>query len=373
MAVDFVVVSDVHFDGLRTLLPNDHFNASQREVFYQVGEYAKQNNIHFGILPGDLFDNPNPSQDTLNEALAVMLDSPIEWHIIPGNHDAPVNSSPDEFVASSQKTLSFLARHTRDFSRVVVYDEPTLTTIADIPFYFLPHPYHKNRDYLLPSGCAHPFVGIGHFALDGSKCDNGFAMSLSLKRENLGALNFWILGHQHLPQVFDNGFHPGAPIQTDFGSAAKVGFWHCRASFDGAVLKVQRKFISTYEESYQRRLYNVTITTDDDIEALDARAVEDPNALFKAHILADLRFSEKWTATPRPAVVRYKTIGNRSKKNRGSGSSRFQEAGETEETETPGAFRGVLRYLLEDGLSPEQQMRAREIIETIVGQIKEAD
>lgn len=71
--------------------------AERLEMIQRIGKVAEQNEACAVLVAGDVFDVSNISTETLRKPIERMRQFPsIEWHLIPGNHDAHVANGPWE-------------------------------------------------------------------------------------------------------------------------------------------------------------------------------------------------------------------------------------------------------------------------------------
>jgi DNA repair exonuclease SbcCD nuclease subunit len=71
--------------------------AERLEVISRIGRLALEQQAPVVLVAGDVFDGVHPSLDTLLRPIERMRQFPnVEWHLIPGNHDAHTANSPWE-------------------------------------------------------------------------------------------------------------------------------------------------------------------------------------------------------------------------------------------------------------------------------------
>jgi DNA repair exonuclease SbcCD nuclease subunit len=71
--------------------------AERLEVIARIGRLAIDSQAPIVLVAGDVFDGAHPSLDTLLRPIERMRQFPlVEWHLIPGNHDAHSANSPWE-------------------------------------------------------------------------------------------------------------------------------------------------------------------------------------------------------------------------------------------------------------------------------------
>jgi DNA repair exonuclease SbcCD nuclease subunit len=71
--------------------------AERLEVISRIGRLALEQKAPVVLVAGDVFDGSHPSLDTLLRPIERMRQFPsVEWHLIPGNHDAHTANSPWE-------------------------------------------------------------------------------------------------------------------------------------------------------------------------------------------------------------------------------------------------------------------------------------
>ena len=71
--------------------------AERLEAIGRIGRLAVDHQAPIVLVAGDIFDGAHPSLDTLLRPIERMRQFPqVEWHLIPGNHDAHAANSPWE-------------------------------------------------------------------------------------------------------------------------------------------------------------------------------------------------------------------------------------------------------------------------------------
>ena len=119
----------------------------------------------------------------------------INFHIIPGNHDASMKNS--------KKWAVDLVRGPEN---VFIYTEPTV--VDDITFI----PW-SNQDLAENIQEAEPNkVMISHFGLSEGHLSSGISLRTNIRANHLRKFDIVILGHYHCPQQIDNIYYVGSPI-----------------------------------------------------------------------------------------------------------------------------------------------------------------
>lgn len=71
--------------------------AERLEVISRIGRLALEQQAPVVLVAGDVCAGVHPSRDTLLRLMERMRQFPsVEWHLIPGNHDAHTANSPWE-------------------------------------------------------------------------------------------------------------------------------------------------------------------------------------------------------------------------------------------------------------------------------------
>ncbi len=171
-------IGDLHCDKLCHRIPN--FTALVLKTLTDTINIGLERGITDVVLCGDVFDGPNPTQDTIVELLEAISNVDCTVWLMLGNHDSA------NVDTHSLKITKWVSKQKDSNIRVVT--EPTTLKIDGLRIWLLPHPYVED----LPKKYA---FGVGHFAVDGAKSDNGFAV-----RTKHCPKGTWILGDFHAPQ-----------------------------------------------------------------------------------------------------------------------------------------------------------------------------
>lgn len=222
--LQILCITDLHLLGYKFL---DAYVEDTDKFIYKamqsVADYAKDNGIKHLLITGDVFDNPNPSQEDQKRLLRFLKGLGLHIYIIYGNHD---------FSSDGKHSLvmsKFFAEESTD--KIHVYTEPTLIEIEGIPFSMLPWPYNKS----LTKG---PCVNCAHITIKGSKSDSGVTMSKG-EEIKLRDNQYWIIGDLHTRQKW----YPGTLLQKSFGESLPKGFSHYSIKIKDGKLRVKEDWI----------------------------------------------------------------------------------------------------------------------------------
>ena len=119
----------------------------------------------------------------------------INFHIIPGNHDATLKSS-----------RKWAVELVKGPSNVFIYTEPTV--VDDITF--IPWSHEDLVENIFESEPNN--VLISHFGLNEAHLSSGISLKTGIKASHLKKFKISILGHYHCPQQLDNIYYVGSPI-----------------------------------------------------------------------------------------------------------------------------------------------------------------
>lgn len=219
----FIHIADMHFDiPFTTLNKNNLGNLrrlEQRQIFKEIIEYIKQNNIDNLFICGDLYEHEYIKQSTIEYINNLFKEIPnTHIYIVPGNHDPKIkNSYYNKFNWNSNVHI---------FGEKV---EKISTENVDIYGFGFNDFYMKNTQIsnIQVENPNKINILLAHGTVDGAIEDNNNYNPMS-KRE-LKSLNFdyVALGHIHKPAYDVKEDHkivyPGSTISMGFDELGKHG------------------------------------------------------------------------------------------------------------------------------------------------------
>lgn len=175
-----LLIGDLHADKLCHVIPQFTRRVC-RALTRTVEDVQAQYALEHIVIAGDIFDSATPTQSAVVDVLSVLSSLPAPVHLLLGNHDYGNTQSHSLLIA---KWVS-----TQKNSNIRVIDQPETLRVDDHEYLLLPHPYVED----LPDRFT---AGIGHFAVNGAKADNGFKV-----RSSHNPKGRWYLGDFHTSQV----------------------------------------------------------------------------------------------------------------------------------------------------------------------------
>lgn len=82
-----LITGDWHYRANPPRARKDNFQETLNAKLAEVGEIARREKVSAIIVPGDVFDSPNPAYSTLTELERIIRDMGREIWAVPGNHD----------------------------------------------------------------------------------------------------------------------------------------------------------------------------------------------------------------------------------------------------------------------------------------------
>ena len=286
MSVSALFVSDLHLNGYNTLFPEapdpDDFVFN---VLEQVMHYARNNGICNIIMPGDIFHEPEPTDEAKIKLMRFFAKySEYHFWIIPGNHDYSYEGM------LSINMLKFLSDELKLFSNVKYFDSPTHTNIDGVPFTFLPWPHHVVEN-------ENPHFVVAHIDANGAYRPNGKLIK-NLKYE-LAKQHTWFIGHIHMYQRLKNIYYVGNILQKDFGEKPLKGFVHALFFMNGT-WQCKTKFVPVYTPFELH-----TLIANDHDELMSLKFHEDRNKIFRYKLKyhKDIVLPPSWLAR-HPEIIK---------------------------------------------------------------------
>lgn len=219
----FVHIADMHFDiPFTTLNKNNLGNLrrlEQRQVFKQIIEYIKQNNIDNLFICGDLYEHEYVKQSTIEYINNLFKEIPnTHIYIVPGNHDPKIkNSYYNKYNWSSNVHI---------FGEKI---ERISTKNIDIYGYGFNDFYMKNTQ-INEIQIENPNkinILLTHGTVDGTtESDNNYNPMSKRELKELN-FNYIALGHIHKPEYNTQEeikiVYPGSTISMGFDELGKHG------------------------------------------------------------------------------------------------------------------------------------------------------
>jgi DNA repair exonuclease SbcCD nuclease subunit len=250
-----VVSSDWHLDGLAR-----HFGDHIERQFYELDKvyrYAVDNGINHVVVPGDISDTPNMSDDVYIALIKFLkkYDGLVHTYYLAGNHD----------FANIKKTSMDLLNvlYGNDFFKTFhLFLNPEARVIDGLPINFLPYPCKES-----PASDT-PHLNFSHIEYNGALGDNG--RKLRVKDEfiqNEGDYN--ISGHIHMYQHMESkrAIYCGNPYQKNFGESLPKGWLDIKARLNKKGTKVDLKHQFVHNKP-DFRFENVVIESQSDFAKL---------------------------------------------------------------------------------------------------------
>lgn len=219
----FIHIADMHFDIPFTTLNKNNLGNSrrleQRQIFKQIIEYIKQNNIDNLFICGDLYEHEYVKQSTIEYINNLFKEIPnTHIYIVPGNHDPKIkNSYYNKY--NWNKNVHIFGEEIEKIS----------TEYVDIYGFGFNDFYMKNTQ-ISEIQVENPNkinILLTHGTVDGAtESDNNYN---PMSKRELKELNFdyIALGHIHKPeyniQEENKIVYPGSPISMGFDELGKHG------------------------------------------------------------------------------------------------------------------------------------------------------
>jgi len=267
---EFVWTGDLHILGLGFLSAyTEDPDGYIYKALDNVVSYAHEHGIKHMIIPGDVFDNPNPSQEDQKRLLNYLKTTGLTVHMISGNHDVTKDQEHSlimsEFYADDVK------------NNVNVYVQPKLIKIDGILFAMLPWPHTQ---ILTKKPC----VNIAHITLKNSKGDTGRTIA---KGDFIKVLenHHWFIGDLHTKQQYSKRVsYPGMMYSASFGEMGIKGFTHVTATEKNGTLSINEEYVITKPPF---ELINLQIATVEDLDKIEPYDKKDLK-LYKLKITGDI-------------------------------------------------------------------------------------
>lgn len=87
-----LITGDWHYRSQNPVARLDDFQATLNAKLHEVGQIAYDYDVEAIIVPGDIFDSPNPAYSTLTALERIIKDNGRQVWAVPGNHDEHAHS-----------------------------------------------------------------------------------------------------------------------------------------------------------------------------------------------------------------------------------------------------------------------------------------
>jgi len=191
-------------------------SAERLDVIGRIGKLAMDQEALVVLVAGDVFDGATPGLDTLLRPIERMKQfSQVEWHLIPGNHDAHTSNSPWERLLR-QSLPSNIVIHTAPEPRPIADGEawilPAILTNRHMSF----DPTAAMDEMETPPGALRIGLAHGSVRVFGST-EHSTHNVLSPNRAASARLDYLALGDWHGSQAIDDRtWYSGTPEPDDF-------------------------------------------------------------------------------------------------------------------------------------------------------------
>ena len=197
--------------------------AERLEVISRIGQLAIDHQAPIVLVAGDVFDGAYPSLDTLLRPIERMRQfSQVEWHFIPGNHDAHTASSPWERLLLQSLPAN-----------IVIHVAPEPRPILDESAWILPavlthrhmtgDPTAAMDTMITPPGDLR--IGLAHGSVYSfGSSEQSTKNQLALNRAQTARLDYLALGDWHgTRQIDDLTWYSGTPEPDGFNLGGSGG------------------------------------------------------------------------------------------------------------------------------------------------------
>lgn len=324
--LDGIAVGDLHLESCKFL---SNYMENPDDMIYKAVdkavEYAHDNGIPYLFILGDVFDHPDPTQDSQKRFLRYVKSTGLDTHIIGGNHDRTSGTEHSLIMAE------FLAQEAYD--NVHFYTEPKVVNLSGVDVCMMPWPATKT----LLKG---PGVNVAHITLKGAKSDSGRELTKG-EEFKLRSDQYWLIGDLHTNQRTKYVHYVGTMFQKNFGESLPKGFSHFTFKMKNGVLKIKDDFIVTKPPF---ELINLKIDSIDDLEKIEPYNEKDLK-LYKLKMMAEVALPTTFrTDNPQVYEIDYgkrkRIIEKNGKKISISGIDK--------------PLRGLRSFLIKEGLTKEE-------------------
>jgi DNA repair exonuclease SbcCD nuclease subunit len=242
--------------------------AERLEVIGRIGELAMTHQAAAVLVAGDIFDSATPGADLLRRPIERMRQFPqVEWHLIPGNHDAHTANSPWERLLRTELPAN-----------VVIHTKPEPRPIGDGTAWILPailtnrHVSADPTAYMdaaqTPEGALRIGLAHGSVRIFGSS-SHSTNNPLALDRADRARLDYLALGDWHgASRIDDRTWYSGTPEADAFDLGTGGGGQVLLVDVEAGGLPV----VTPLESGrFLWRSEAATLNSAEDIGALEAR------------------------------------------------------------------------------------------------------
>jgi len=254
MSIQILHTADLHIglnfssyannEEVRQHLINERFEALARII-----QYGNEQQCHFLIIAGDLFDGVNMPKKTIKKVVELLRNFQQQVLVLPGNHD---------YISADNKLWSSFLEDAAD-SNILLLQEKRVyimeTEEGIVHFYACPCPSKHseiNEIAWVKAVAKQPdvfHVGIAHGNVEGLGLDaEGRYFNMTEAELKQAGLHTWLLGHVHVPApaetfsgnpiYFMSGTHTPESIKRSYTGQA----WHLHLQPNGNTSF--KKFIS---------------------------------------------------------------------------------------------------------------------------------
>lgn len=246
--------------------------AQRVEVVRRIGHLARQQGAKHVLVAGDIYEHETPTERTLHQPMERMREfADVHWHLIPGNHDA---NTPEGVWAR-------LVREGGVPANVHLHCQPGPVQIDKVENVWLLPAVLQRRHVLAdltaymdtaptPPGAVR--IGLAHGSVvnfgNGEEAQHN---PLAIDRAQKAGLSYLGLGDWHgFCQINERTCYSGTPEIDNFDIGRGGGGETLVVDIQGATAPLLIERHKTGHYMWQK-LGDVTLTSADDIYALDAR------------------------------------------------------------------------------------------------------
>ena len=174
----FCCIGDLHLEKLDSRI--EGFTGLALKTLSHTITTVRDSGITTFVFMGDIFDGPDPSQNSQVSFLKCLSRfDDCKFYLLMGNHD---------FSDITKHSLSLTQWAGTVLKNIKVITKPKVLKLGGVKVWACPHPFVEPAPEKV-AWC------LGHFAVNGSKSDNGFAI-----RTKHAPKGRWLLGDFHTPQ-----------------------------------------------------------------------------------------------------------------------------------------------------------------------------
>lgn len=242
--------------------------AERLEVIVRIGRLAVEHQAPIVLVAGDVFDGAHPSQDTLLRPIERMRQFPnVEWHLIPGNHDAHTANSPWERLLL-QPLPPNIVIHTSPEARSILEGSAWILPSILTQRHMSSDPTVAMESMVTPTGALR--IGLAHGSVyNFGSSEQSTNNLLAVDRAETACLDYLALGDWHgVRQINDRTWYSGTPEPDGFNLGAAGGGQVLLVELVSGSLPVVTRLASG---KFLWRNETMTMTSEEDISLLEAR------------------------------------------------------------------------------------------------------